>query len=71
MFYWAAFRDLSNCRPAGFSGLLPIPWSSIDQYANRYQVAGHFYEEFVHIITELDGVYLKWYHDKQEKEAKK
>ncbi len=59
-FYWMAFHDLITCRPMGFGGPLPIPWTVLNEYAERYGLEGFFYDEFIYIIKELDIFHLKW-----------
>lgn len=42
----------------------PIPFTSIDRYAERYEVPD--FDEFRLIIRAMDGVYLKHAHKKDE-----
>lgn len=66
-FYWNAFYNLSSDRQRGF-GAGPIPWSSIDRYAIRYQVdQPEQFELFVRLVRAMDSVFLK---DAAEKSAK-
>ena len=58
--YLRHFWELSTERAAAFSTLLPIPWSSIDQYAKQYGYADDEidYDDFVTIIRALDETFL-------------
>lgn len=57
---WEAFQRLGTCRNSvGMTGLGPIPWTAIDQYAQRYGYEGFQYDELVHHIEVLDGIYLE------------
>lgn len=58
--YLTHFWRLSTDRPAGFGGVLPIPWSSISRYAEQYGFASEVdYDSFVAIISRLDNAYLE------------
>lgn len=50
-FYLNAFTQLSSDRPAAGS---PIPWTSIDRYASRYNVKGPDFDVFVDMIRMMD-----------------
>ena len=69
--YWNAFQELQSERPiGGMGGAGPIPWSRIDQYAERYGFVEEDYFSFVRIIRHLDNRWLKLMHEKQERERK-
>ena len=45
--YWAAYAELSTCRPPAFSGTPSIPWTAIHQYA----MAWHFdFDQFCDLV---------------------
>ncbi|MHB2265658.1 phage tail assembly chaperone [Aliihoeflea sp. PC F10.4] len=60
-FCWQAFWDLHTDRPSSFGGALPIPFSSVDRYAQRYGIGAvdHF-DSFADVIRRMDRAYLKW-----------
>jgi hypothetical protein len=58
-FEWAAFGALSTDRPVGM-GRGPIPWGSIDRYADRYGITGDDFDRFCALIRALDAVYLSF-----------
>jgi hypothetical protein len=58
-FYEDAFWRLNNDRALGF-GIGPIPFSSIDRYAQRYRIVDlDEFETFLTIIKALDSEYLR------------
>ena len=72
MMYWNHFGELQTERPLGaMGGAGPIPWTSIDRYAERFGFAEEGYADFLEIIRFLDGLWLKNMSEKQEKERKK
>lgn len=56
---WEAFQRLATCRPLTMGGPGPIPWTAVDQYAVRYRYVGYQYDELIHFVEFLDGVYLQ------------
>jgi hypothetical protein len=54
-----SFWDLSTCRQMGM-GLGPIPWTSIENYANILGGDESFREDFHKYIRRMDGEYLSW-----------
>lgn len=57
--YWRAYSELTTCRPASFGGLLPVPWTAIDRYAERYGFDDDQFEWLVYICDKLDTVMSK------------
>lgn len=57
--YWEAFQRLSTCRPLGMGPPGPIPWVAINAYAERYGYYGLLFDELVHYVEFLDGIYLQ------------
>ena len=58
--YIQIFWLLSSCRIPGPTGLGPIPWTSIDQYALRYGINDEIlYEDLIAYITAMDSKYLE------------
>jgi hypothetical protein len=64
--YWAAWHRLSSDRQFGaMGGASRIPWSSIDDYAEK-----HLFEDsgiLARMIWAMDDVYLEWLSEKQKK----
>lgn len=56
--YMGAFWDLDSCRPLGY-GEGPIPWTTIEQYAQLNGIEGEQREMLHHHIRQLDNAYLK------------
>jgi hypothetical protein len=59
--YWEAYTDLSTCRPASFSSVLPLPWTAVVDYA---AVNGFDYEQtqsLVFFCRRMDNEFLKWH----------
>lgn len=52
----SAFNDLSTDRPVSMGGLLPIPWTSADRYAQRHGIAD--FERFWALLRRLDSAFL-------------
>lgn len=65
MFYIDAYRELSTSRPSSFSGVSPIPFSAIVEYAKIYEVEDFF--EFLYLIRVMDNALI----DMQSKSDKK
>ncbi len=68
-----AFETLSTCRQIGMSGVGPIPWSSIDQFARQQGFADDeiAYNDFLYIMQSLDELFLKRKSAEIERERKK
>lgn len=63
-FEWSAFRSLSSDRQAGFA-IGPIPWSSIDRFAERYGIASDEFDRFCALMQAMDAAYCE-YHKKAD-----
>lgn len=57
-FYWRAFWECASDRIIGMAEG-PIPWSSIDRWALRYEVEGEDFERLVFLIKAMDEVYIE------------
>jgi hypothetical protein len=68
-FEWSAFRSLSTDRPIGLA-MGPIPWSSIDRFAGRYDIAGDDFDRFSELIQAMDAAFRD-YHERQTADAKR
>lgn len=65
---WSAFWELGSDRPIGMGGAGPIPFSSLDRYAGRYDIDdGEEFDRFRGFIRRMDAAYLKWARKKGEK----
>lgn len=58
--YWRAFCHLNSCRPAGFSGAYPIPWTALKSYSDTWGFDDEQFELLEYYVSKMDGVYLKW-----------
>ena len=59
--YLQIFWTLSSCRSlGGMGGCGPIPWTAIDQYAERTGMADDelLYEDLVYFMTMMDQAYM-------------
>lgn len=59
-----AFYELDGERNNGM-GLSPVPWSTIKDYAQFYEMDSEQTEDFFFVIRELDRAYLKYMKSKQ------
>lgn len=69
IFEWSAFRSLSTDRPIGLA-MGPIPWSSIDRFADRYAIDGDEFDRFAALIQAMDETF-RGYHERQAENAKR
>lgn len=67
-FYIDAFQELNTCRPQGVS-VGPIPFSEICQYAKIYEVED--FQEFLYIVRQMDGEFLRLNNNKAKQDGKK
>lgn len=70
-FYYRAWCELSGDRQMGMGGVGPIPFMSLDRYADRYGV--HNVDEFSlfsRIMRAMDSVYIKHVKDDVDKRVK-
>ena len=71
--YWVAYGHLSTCRPAGFGGGYPVPWTAVVAYAEVNGFDEEQLDRLVYFVGELDTAFLKWYgakHDRSGGETK-
>lgn len=61
-----AFYDLNSCRPVGW-GISPIPWTAIDQWAQRNALKGEQRELFEYCIREADKALIEHWEANREK----
>lgn len=59
--YWEAYQDLSTCRPAGFSGVSPIPWLSVKEYAEANDYDEEQASDLAYFTRIMDRAFLQWY----------
>lgn len=64
--FFGAFLDLDGDRPSGWT-IRPIPWTSISDYAQAYNIVDEQREDLFHYIRAMDRAYIK----RLEKKAKK
>lgn len=46
----------------------PIPWTAVNEYAQRYGLDDDEQEDFEYLIGEMDDTYLKYAADRAEKD---
>lgn len=57
-FYLEVYLDLCSDKDIGF-GEGPIPWSSMDNWAKRYNIVGYEFERMVSVLRYADNEILK------------
>lgn len=50
------------------AGPSAIPFTSIDAYARRYEIAGEQFERLLFLLQAMDRAILKWMSDKAKQE---
>lgn len=65
--YLRAFFDLSTDRQIGFSGLGPVPYSSIAGYAESFGLDDSETYDFAYLIKQLDAAFLTQMEEKKPK----
>lgn len=65
-FYYGAFLELSTCRSIGM-GAGPIPWTAVNDYAERMGLTDEGFETLLALVKRLDAEYLKWQDRKRKK----
>lgn len=60
-FYLDAFVDLSGDRT---DRTRRIPWASMDAYGRRYGLEGDDWEDFHHLVSALDAVFVEHWRTK-------
>lgn len=64
--YWRAFLDCSSDREMGMAEG-PLPWTSMNEWAIRYDIVGDEFDRLVLLLRAMDSVYL----DTRNKTSKK
>ena len=57
-FYWRAFWELATCRQIAHGAEGPIPWTSMNEYATRFEIRGDEFDRFAMVIKAVDSKYL-------------
>lgn len=58
-FYFVAFNELTTCRSIGM-GVGPIPWTVIQEFADREGLDGEERACLLYLIRSMDNAYLDW-----------
>lgn len=56
---WEAFWDLDTCRAYGFGVIGRIPWTAINDYAQRHSVESPEFDYLVGVIQSIDESYTQ------------
>jgi hypothetical protein len=56
--YYDAFIALTSCRSLGYGVMGGIPWTAINDYAERYEIHGAQFDRLVFYVQALDNHYL-------------
>lgn len=59
VFEWSAFAALSTDRTVGMDRG-PIPWRSINEFAQRYNIVGDDFERLSRLVRAMDTEYLRY-----------
>lgn len=71
-FYMMAFQQLNSDRGVAPDGReLPIPWSSIDRWADSHDIVGELKEDLHYHVRALDVAYLEYKESKRPKKLPK
>lgn len=57
-FYWKAFWELATCRQISNGAEGPIPWLSMKEYANHFEIRDDDFDRFVLVLKAVDTAYL-------------
>jgi hypothetical protein len=70
---WAmsGFWRLSNARPAGFNGVLRIPFAEINAYCSLHGFDHSKTQDFLYYVENLDAKFMEFVKEKQEEEERK
>ncbi len=68
--FFGAFLDLDGDRPSGFT-MRPIPWTTILDYAQAYNIAGEQREDLLYFVRAMDKAYIEHMTNKQKRKRKK
>lgn len=63
--FFKAFWDLDTTRSFG-SSIGPIPWTTIQAWADRHELDPVTTETLTEVIRCLDGAYLEWFGKKAD-----
>lgn len=61
--FYAAFCELSTCRPASMYGTSPIPWTAVMQYAEHH---GQDRSDLLYLIRAIDREYIGYFDKKAQ-----
>lgn len=66
-FLYAAYCELSTCRPAGF-GATPIPWTAVIRYADEADMAGQDRSDFLYFMRAMDRSFMEYSEKKTDRD---
>lgn len=67
-FYWGAFWSLSQSRPVGYDGALPIPISEMAAYCAAMGIGSpQGRADFIRTMQTMDGEYLSYIESRKPK----
>jgi hypothetical protein len=59
-FYYEAFHNLCSERKMGQHGIFGLSWSTIQRYADHYELDFEEAEKFHYLISKMDIAYCNW-----------
>ncbi|HEX2242744.1 MAG TPA: hypothetical protein VHK27_05740 [Gammaproteobacteria bacterium] len=65
-FYLQAYHELSTVRPVAFSGIAPLPYDKVIEYAERHKLDEEEFEDFCEIINGLDAKFREFLTEESE-----
>jgi hypothetical protein len=69
-FYFSAFWELSSTRALGFSGVGPLPWNHVRDYAVQKGMDDGMISMFQELLRAMDNAYLEWNREQQDTKMK-
>ena len=58
--YWIAFCELGTCRPSAMAGVAPIPWTAVEQWADKEELDEEQNQRLHLILGRMDKAYSEW-----------
>lgn len=56
---WQTFWDLDTCRPLGFGGFGPIPWTALLVHQQRWGYDQDVFDYLWDLLRAMDATYLE------------
>lgn len=60
LLYWIGYVELSTCRPPSFGGVAPVPWTAVEQWADRNELTSEQRRRMHLLTSRMDAAMAKW-----------